>query len=134
MVGKGTLAILLLSAPYGNQYADHMCRVAMRALEKGYSVEIFLYGDAVLVQMSHQSPEGLFPVGPRIVELIEKGARVYSCQTCSEARGNFTDPKEPSKEREDPVGKVAEGIHITSIDGFVEMLARADKALSFGGG
>lgn len=128
------LAILLTSAPYGNQYADHMCRVALRALEKGYAVEIFLYGEGVHSQMSHQSPDNLFPVGDKIMELMAKGSKVYSCDTCSEARGFGSGRTGSEGIKDQPSTKVMNGVEMATIYKLVEMLVGADKVLSFGGG
>ncbi|MDD1768346.1 MAG: DsrE family protein, partial [Methanomassiliicoccales archaeon] len=84
---RKTVAMMLFSAPFSSQYADHMCRLAEKTLERGYNVEIFLYGDSVHAQMSDQRPKTFFPVGDAIKRLIEKGAAVYSCEICSIARG-----------------------------------------------
>lgn len=133
MVGGGmTLAIMLFSAPFSSQYADHMCRLAEKALEKGYKVEIFLYGDAVHAQMSDQRPKTFFPVGDAIRRLMEKGAEVYSCEICSIARGYIKGEMKDGK-KDSSSTKVIDGIRFCSIYGFVEMLGRADKVLSFGG-
>jgi sulfur relay (sulfurtransferase) complex TusBCD TusD component (DsrE family) len=133
MVEKKTLAIMLASAPFGNQYADHMCRIALKALEKGHAVEIFLYGDAVHAQMNKQSPKLFFPVGAKIEELIQEGAKVYSCEICSVARGYISGQLTPDGKKDYSSTKVAEGVQFTTIFGFVEMLAKADKVISFEG-
>jgi sulfur relay (sulfurtransferase) complex TusBCD TusD component (DsrE family) len=133
MVDQKTLTIMLASAPFGNQYADHMCRVALRALEKGHAVEIFLYGDAVHAQMNNQSPKLFFPVGEKVKELVAKGAKVYSCEICSVARGYISGQLTPDGKKDYSSTKVIEGVQFTTIFGFVESLARADKVLSFGG-
>jgi len=129
---KKTVAMMLFSAPFSSQYADHMCRLAEKALEMRYNVEIFLYGDAVHAQMSDQRPKTFFPVGDAIKRLIEKGAAVYSCEICSIARGYITGELKDGK-KDYSSTKVVEGIRFCSIYGFVEMLGRADKVLSFGG-
>ncbi|MDD1773511.1 MAG: DsrE family protein [Methanomassiliicoccales archaeon] len=129
---KKTVAMMLFSAPFSSQYADHMCRLAERALEKGYNVEIFLYGDAVHAQMSEQRPKTFFPVGDAVGRLVEKGAAVYSCEICSIARGYIKGELKDGK-KDYSSTKVIEGIRFCSIYGFVEMLGRADKVLSFGG-
>jgi tRNA 2-thiouridine synthesizing protein D len=129
---KKTVAMMLFSAPFSSQYADHMCHMAEKALEKGYNVEIFLYGDAVHAQMSEQRPKTFFPVGDAVRRLIEKGVAVYSCEICSIARGYIKGELKDGK-KDYSSTKVIEGIRFCSIYGFVEMLGRADKVLSFGG-
>jgi sulfur relay (sulfurtransferase) complex TusBCD TusD component (DsrE family) len=134
MVGRKTLAILLSFAPYGNQYADHMSRVALRVLEKGYSVEIFLVGDGVHEQMSGRVPNDFFSVGTKISELIGRGARVYSCQICSMERGYGAGGIASAVREDNTSTNVPEGVQLISMTVFIEKLARADKAISFGGG
>jgi sulfur relay (sulfurtransferase) complex TusBCD TusD component (DsrE family) len=132
LVNLKMLAILLTSAPYTNQYADHMCRVALRAQQKGYAVEILLYGQGVHSAMGVRSPEDRFPVGAKIKELMENGAKVYGCDTGSPARG--LEPKRRSMGETHPSGEVMEGMEIVPISKLVEIIARADRLLSFGGG
>jgi tRNA 2-thiouridine synthesizing protein D len=129
---KKTLAMMLFSAPFSSQYADHMCRLAEKALERGYNVEIFLYGDAVHSQMNEQRPKTFFPVGDALGGIIDKGAAVYSCEICSIARGYIKGELKDGK-KDYSSTKVIDGIRFCSIFGFVEMLGRADRVLSFGG-
>jgi len=131
MVGKKTLGIMMMSAPFGSQYADHMCRVADRAIDMGYAVEIFLYGDAVHAQMNEQAPKLFFNVGEALKKLIGRGAIVYSCEICSVARGYIKGEKDGKKDYSST--KLMEGVRFTTIYGFVDMLARADRVISFGG-
>jgi len=127
-----TIALMLFSAPFGSQCADHMCRIAERALDKGYDVEVFLYGDSVHAQMNEQRPKTFFPVGDALKGLIDRGAAVYSCEICSIARGYIKGELKDGK-KDYSSTKVIEGIRFCSIYGFVEMLGRADRVLSFGG-
>jgi sulfur relay (sulfurtransferase) complex TusBCD TusD component (DsrE family) len=127
-----TLGIMIMSAPFGNQYADHMCRIISRALDKGYRVEIFLYGDSVHAQMNEQRPKTFYPVGSVLKELIDRGAVVYSCEICSIARGYIKGELKDGK-KDYTSTKVTEGVQFTTIFGFAEMLARADKVICFGG-
>jgi len=129
---KKTVAMMLFSAPFGSQYADHLCRVAERALDKGYAVEIFLYSDAVHAQMTEQNPKLFFPVGEAVKRLIEKGAVIKSCEICSIARGYIKGELKDGK-KDYSSTKVINGVNFCSIYGFVDLLSRADKVLSFGG-
>jgi hypothetical protein len=134
MVSKKVLAILLLSVPYGSQYADHMCRVATRALEKGHAVEIFLYGDAVHAKIGEESRGCPFSAGAKIAELIEKGAKVFSYPIGPMAGGSDPDGGSPKTMMETSPSEVVGGVHSISTSDFVDMLTSADRLLSFGGG
>ena len=70
---KKTLSIMLFTGPYGSQDADHMCRIAEKALDKGYGVQIFLYGDGVHAQMKGQAPKMFYNVGEALDRIAEKG-------------------------------------------------------------
>ena len=61
--GTKTLGIMLFTSPYGSQDADHVCRIAERALNMGYGVHIFLYGDGVHAQLAGQDPKMFYNVG-----------------------------------------------------------------------
>ncbi|MDD1770740.1 MAG: DsrE family protein [Methanomassiliicoccales archaeon] len=130
--GKKTLGIMLIGAPYGTQHADHFCRITERALDKGYNVEVFLYGDSVHAQMNDQRPKTFFPVGETLQRVIKKGAKVYSCEICSIARGYISGELKDGK-KDYSSTKVMEGVQFTTIFGFAEMLKRADKVISIGG-
>ena len=125
---------MLFSPSYGNQYADHMSRVALRALEKGHAVKIFLYGEAVYGQMRERSQKDFLPFGTKIAEVIKKGAQIYSCQICSMTRGNSPVHTTTEGGMDNSPIKLLEGVQVITMTGLVEMLARADKTLSFGGG
>ena len=75
-----------------------------------------------------------FPVGAKLIELTERGAKIYSCDTCSAARGYVSLTATPNGNREQIAGNVMDGVQIGRISVLVEMLSRADKDLSFGGG
>jgi sulfur relay (sulfurtransferase) complex TusBCD TusD component (DsrE family) len=132
LVNHEILALLLTSTPYGSQYADHMCWVALRAREKGYAVEILLYGREVLSQIGLNPPEGRFPFGATIAELIKKGAKVYGCDGWSSA-SVFGPERGPNGEYSHSQD-IMEGIKMVPMSKLVEVMARADRVLSFGGG
>jgi sulfur relay (sulfurtransferase) complex TusBCD TusD component (DsrE family) len=134
LVNRKILALLLTSAAYGNQYADHMCRVALRAQEKGYEVEIFLFGAAVRSQLGAQGPEGRFPVGANIGELMDKGAKVYGCRPCFSSDGYGPEGAGPKGPHDLEAWKVMEGVEMVPVSRMVDIIARADRVLSFGGG
>lgn len=132
MVTNGKmLALMLFTGPYGSQYADHMCHVAERALDKGYHVEIFLYGDGVHSQLKGQNPKAFFNVGDALTKLAERGAVIKSCQRCSGARG-YIEGEFSEKEGRYPSSKAIDAVKIYSLYGFVDMISRADRLLTFG--
>lgn len=130
--GGKTLGIMIITAPFGTQHADHFCRVTERALDLGYDVEVFLYGDAVHAQMNQQRPKTFFPVGEAVQRALKKGAKIYSCEICSIARGYISGEMKDGK-KDYSSTKVMEGVQFTTIFGFAEMLQRADRVLCFGG-
>jgi tRNA 2-thiouridine synthesizing protein D len=134
MVGdKKRLAIMLFSGPYGSQDADHMCRIAEEALDQGYDVDIFLYGEGVHAQMSDQAPKVFFNVGAALEKLVEKGASIMSCVRCSQARGYVDGNFEEGQDRY-PSDRSVDAVRIYSLYGFIDMLKNADKVLTFGSG
>jgi sulfur relay (sulfurtransferase) complex TusBCD TusD component (DsrE family) len=127
---KPTLALVLFSAPYGNQYADHMCHIAERAIEKGYSVEIFLYGDAIHSHLIEQKPKNFFNIGEALARLADKGANIYSCLICAIARGYMRDFDEAKKVYNSPITLPC--VKFVTVQGFVSMIKRANKLMMFG--
>jgi tRNA 2-thiouridine synthesizing protein D len=128
---KKTLSMMLFSGPYGSQDADYMCRIAESALNQGYGVQIFLYGDGVHAQLTGQNPKIFFNVGKAIERLVEKGAIVKSCVRCSQARGYVEGEYDESQDRY-PSSKAIPAIKIYSLYGFINMLKNGDKLLTFG--
>jgi sulfur relay (sulfurtransferase) complex TusBCD TusD component (DsrE family) len=125
-----TLALVLFTAPYGNQYADHLCHIADKALEKGYSVEIFLYGDAVHSSLTGQRPKNLFNVGEALAQLADRGATIYSCLICAIARGCIKDYDEAKKAYNSTI--TLPFIKYVTVQGFVSMIKKADRLMMFG--
>jgi tRNA 2-thiouridine synthesizing protein D len=128
---KKTLGIMLFSGPYGNQDADHMCRIAERAIEKGYGVQIFLYGEGVHAQMKDQAPKMFYDVGSTLEKLAKSGALIKSCVRCSKARGYVDGEFNESQDRY-PSKKSLEEIKIYSLYGFIDMIKNADKIITLG--
>jgi tRNA 2-thiouridine synthesizing protein D len=129
---KKTLGIMLFSGPYGSQDADHMCRLAEKALEKGYGVNIFLYGEGVHAQLKGQDPELFMNIGARLQKLRERGAVIKSCMRCSKARGYVEGEFDEAEDRY-PSSKALNEVQIYSLYGFVDMLKSCDKIITFGG-
>lgn len=83
-----TVTIVLQDAPYGNEKVWNALRLAQALLTEGAKVRIFLYADSITAAKTNQSPpKGYYNVGDMLKALMEKGAEVRSCQTCTKARG-----------------------------------------------
>ena len=128
---KKTLAMMLFSGPYGHKDADHMCHIAECALDKGYGVEIFLYGEGVHAQLKDQAPKLFFNVGNALERLVQKGAVIKSCVRCSKARGYIDGEFDDAQDRY-PSSKSIDAVKIYSLYGFIDMLKKGDKLLTFG--
>ena len=122
---------MLFSGPYGSQEADHMCRIAEKALDKGYGVEIFLYGDGVHAQMKDQAPKMFYNVGKALERIVEKGGIIKSCVRCSAARGYVDSEFDEASDRY-PSKKALDAVKIYSLYGFISMIKSGDKLLTFG--
>jgi tRNA 2-thiouridine synthesizing protein D len=128
---KKTLSMMLFSGPYGSQDADYMCRIAEKALEKDYGVQIFLYGDGVNAQLTGQAPKVFNNIGKALERLVEKGAIIKSCVRCSQARGYVDGEFDESQDRY-LSSKSISAVRIYSLYGFIDMLKKGDKFLTFG--
>lgn len=131
--GKKTLGLMLFSGPYGSQDADHMCKIAKRALDKGYRVQIFLYGDGVHAQLKDQAPKIFLNIGDELNMLAGRGADIKSCVRCSQARG-YVDGEFDEEKNRYPSSKSVDSVSIYSLYGFIDMIQNADKLISFGSG
>jgi tRNA 2-thiouridine synthesizing protein D len=131
--GKKVLSVMLFTGPYGSQDADHMCRIAEKALELGYGVQIFLYGDGVHAQMKDQAPKLFYNVGEALSRIVQKGGIIKSCVRCSTARGYVEGEFDETQDRY-PSSKSMDAIQIYSLYGFINMIKSGDKLLTFESG
>ena len=131
MVAK-TVSFMLLSGPYGSQMADHCIRIAQRALDNGYNVKIFLYGEGVHAQMSGQLPKAFLNIGESLKQLSQKGAEIISCSRCSQARG-YIKGEFSEKDNRYPSEKALDEVRILSLYGYIDQVKASDKVLCFGG-
>lgn len=82
------VTIVLQDAPYGNEKVWNALRLSQALLTVGTGVRIFLYGDSVVAAKKGQNPpKGYYNIGEMLKGLIEKGAEIRSCLTCTSARG-----------------------------------------------
>jgi tRNA 2-thiouridine synthesizing protein D len=62
-------------------------KLAQAALDKGYGVRIFGYGEAVTLIKNGQDPKRFPNVGKETKEMLAKGLEIVVCETCCKARG-----------------------------------------------
>jgi tRNA 2-thiouridine synthesizing protein D len=62
-------------------------KLAKAALDKGYKVHLFGYGEGVTAVKKGQNPKRFPNVGRELEEIIKEGASVTICETCFGARG-----------------------------------------------
>lgn len=83
-----TVTIVLQDAPYGNEKVWNALRLSQALISVGSKVRIFLYADSVTAAKKGQNPpKGYYNIGDMLKGLIDKGAEVRSCLTCTSARG-----------------------------------------------
>jgi uncharacterized protein involved in oxidation of intracellular sulfur len=89
--------------------------------EHGNQVEIKIYllADAVFCGLLGQNtPLGFYNIERMLTSVIQKGAQVKSCCSCSEARGIAKTP-------------MIEGIEVSSMADFSQWVLDCDKVLTF---
>ncbi|MCX6652212.1 MAG: DsrE family protein [Methanomassiliicoccales archaeon] len=82
-----TLLIHLRSGSMMNMDSNCAVKLMSAALDKGYNVRLFGYGEGVTVIKEGQDPKRFPNVGNELKKLAERGATVVVCETCCAARG-----------------------------------------------
>jgi tRNA 2-thiouridine synthesizing protein D len=82
-----TLTILWRSGSMMAMDANVASKLANAALEKGYSVNMFGYGEGVTAVIKGQAPKRFPNIGNELEELAKKGVKIAICETCFMARG-----------------------------------------------
>lgn len=114
------LTILLRTGPMMSMEPNTAIKLANAAINKGYGVNIFCYGEGVLSIKEGQSPKRFPNVGKELGELVKRGARIAVCEACSAARGLRQ-------------GEVIKGSKIGSLTkDLVEFLDGSQKLISLG--
>ena len=67
--------------------ANVATKLAKAALEKGYKVYMFGYGEGITAVKKGQAPKRFPNVGEELGELAKAGATISLCETCYAARG-----------------------------------------------
>ena len=114
----GELTILLMSGPMKSMEPNTAIKLASAALNKGYGVNLFCYGEGVLSIKEGQVPKRFPNVGKDLGELAKKGLKIAVCETCSGARGLHH-------------GEEIKGAKIGSLTkDFVEFLDESDRLIT----
>ncbi len=82
-----TLTIFLRTGSMMAMDANVATHLAKAALDKGYRVNIFGYGEGVTTVKKGQKPKRFPNVGEEIEEVTKGGASMAVCETCFAARG-----------------------------------------------
>lgn len=108
-----TLSILLFTTPYVFGNTATAIKLADAALEKGYTVNIFAYGDGVHNFTTGQKAKGIPNAENEFRKLLEKGLSVELCGTCLWFRG---------------IGKevLVKGTKTSSMKGLCELIKKSD--------
>ena len=84
------LGILFFDGPYQKQASETVCKIARAALDKGHSVRIFCYMDAVNAVLEKQKKiDGIFNIEEGFREILSKGATIRLCNICLLVRGTM---------------------------------------------
>jgi tRNA 2-thiouridine synthesizing protein D len=82
-----TMVIHLRTGSMMSMDSNVAVKLARAALEKGYNVRMFGYGEGITVIKEGQDPKRFPNVGKEIGELVTQGLTVVVCETCCVARG-----------------------------------------------
>jgi tRNA 2-thiouridine synthesizing protein D len=82
-----TMVIQLRTGSMMSMDSNVAVKLARAALERGYNVRMFEYGEGITVIKEGQDPKRFPNVGKELTELVDKGLTVVACETCSVARG-----------------------------------------------
>jgi uncharacterized protein involved in oxidation of intracellular sulfur len=112
---------IINDAPYGSEKVYNALRLAIALLKEHADVKIriFLMGDAVMGALpDQQTPTGYYNLETMLKLVINKGAEVKACGTCSNSRG---------------ISKLSliSGIEISTMSQLAQWVKEADKIIPF---
>ncbi len=114
-----TLTILLNRGPFVSEYADLAVKLALKAREMGYDVNLYCYVDGVWAP--HVKAEKPYDnVGALLREGLKKGVNVKICARCADARDVVE-------------GDIIEGIPLVGLFDFIDWMKESDKVVTFTG-
>jgi len=106
-----TLTIFLRTGSMMAMDANIATKLAKAAIDKGYKVHIFGYGEGVTTVKRGQKPKRFPNVGEEIEQISKEGATMAICETCYAARGF---------ERGEEISAVKVGSLTNDLFGFVQ--------------
>jgi len=113
--------IIVNDAPYGSEKAYNALRLAMMLQRdhKDAALRVFLLGDAVTAALSgQQTPQGYYNIERMLSEVVNGGAEVLLCKTCSTARGIAGH-------------KLVEGARVGTMADLARWVVESDRVLTF---
>jgi uncharacterized protein involved in oxidation of intracellular sulfur len=114
------ILIIMNRAPYGDETTFNALRLSMalQADEVKPGLTLFLMGDAAACALPNQmTPQGYYNVERMIGSMISKGAHVFACSSCLQARGLME-------------LDLIEGVEPSTMPQLARMVAEADKVLT----
>ncbi len=82
-----TLTIQIRSGTMMNMDTNVAVKLAKAAVDKGYAVRIFGYGEGITMVKTGQDPKRFPNVGNISESLVKEGVVIAVCTTCCAARG-----------------------------------------------
>jgi len=82
-----TLTILWRSGSMMAMDANVAAKLAKAALDKGYEVKMFGYGEGVTAIKAGQKPKRFPNVGEQLDQIAQEKGEIAVCETCYAARG-----------------------------------------------
>ena len=112
------IGILLTTGPWQFQNWETAANIADAALDKGHEVSFFLYLDGVYNPIKLQALRG-YEVMPkdRFSHLLSRGARIFACVICINARG-LADGRD-----------YIDGVKIGPLNLFADMIGEVDRLI-----
>jgi uncharacterized protein involved in oxidation of intracellular sulfur len=115
------ILIIMNRAPYGDETAFNTLRLALalQADPGKPDLELFLVGEAVGCALPNQmTPQGYYNIERMEKSLLGKGARIFACSSCLQARGLME-------------LDLVEGVEAATMPQLAQMVMAADKVLTF---
>ena len=83
------LLIVLGETPFQSDKTDISFKIADATLKQGHELSMFLFMDGVynMINTQNGEPFKVIPSSKKLGDLIEKGAKIYSCKLCMMLRG-----------------------------------------------
>ncbi|TAA47070.1 DsrE/DsrF/TusD sulfur relay family protein [Corallincola spongiicola] len=115
------LLFILNDAPYGSEKCFNALRLALNLKEQfdeDVMVRLFMMSDAVTAALPKQQPVEGYDIQQTLEILVQQGAEVKLCKTCTDARGISELP-------------LIEGVAIGTLIELSQWTMQADKVLTF---